>query len=127
MDKDESIEKFRKLINHYKKEFVSKLDTEHSNKQDMSNIEKIVIRSCDKLHNRLNALIELALSGAPVPEKSQAFEYSFYLGGLDYVWKTKDADDFVYYLCADLRAAPYTTNTEIIDKAGVGSSCKKSQ
>jgi hypothetical protein len=127
MNKEDSIEDFRKLINHYKRQFVSKLETEYPNKQDMANMEKIVIRSCDKLHARLNALIELALSDAPPPEKSQEFEYAFYTrGGLEYVWTKKDADEFVFYLCSDLRAAPYTTNTDIIDRAGVGEHCKKS-
>jgi hypothetical protein len=127
MNLDDSVSDFRKLINHYKRQFVSKLETEHPNMQDMDNMEKIVIRSCDQLHRRLNALIELALSGAPPPQQSQQFEYAFYSrGGLEYVWATKDADDFIFYLCSDLRAAPYTTNTDIIDRAGVTEHCKKS-
>jgi len=128
MNLEDSIDDFRRLINHYKQQFVSKLETEYPNKQDMDNMEKIVIRSCDKLHHRLNALIELALTGAPPPEKSQEFEYAFYTqGGLEYVWVTKNADDFLFYLCSDLRAAPYTTNTDIIDKSGITAHCKKSQ
>ena len=124
-EKDAAISKFRGLINLYKKKFTSTLETNTDNKQSMDNLNKIVVKSCDDLYNRLNALIELAMNGAPPPHSSQAFEYLFYSNGLDYVWKTKDAHDFVYYMCLDLRAAPYTTNVDIIDKAGLEASCKK--
>lgn len=126
MDKDAAIKKFRSLINHYKKQFASKLEGNTENKQSMDNLNNMVVRSCDALYNRLNALIDLAHRGEPPPEASQAFEYGFYSAGLDYVWKTKDAADFVYYMCLDLRAAPYTTNVDIIDKAGLEEECKKS-
>jgi len=124
-EKEHAIKKFRGLINHYKKKFTSNLETASENKQSMDNLDKIVVRSCDALYNRLNALIQLAHNGAPTPDSSQAFEYGFYSSGLDYVWKTKDAHDFIYYMCLDLRAAPYTTNVDIIDKADLEAACKR--
>jgi anaerobic selenocysteine-containing dehydrogenase len=113
MHKEEAIQKFRRLINEFKRKCLESTEKQSDHMQDIDKTILPILHKLDTAYDRIQA----ALSSRTTPSESQPFEYSLYTkGGLDYLQAHPESQgEFEYYLKLDMKQYPFTTNPGHID------------
>jgi len=113
MHKEEAIQKFRGLINEFKRKCLESTEKKSDDMQDIDKTIQPILHKLDIAYDR----IQTTLSSRTAPTEAQPFEYSLYTkGGLNYLHAHPEAqDEFEYYLKLDMKQYPFTTNPRHID------------
>ena len=121
-DKDNAIQKFRNLLNEYKRPYIAETLKKEEYSQDTAKLGKIR-REFDTLYGILLSEIKPVQSGGSLPNLLDPNTRNLILrsfetrGGLDYMKKHPDSrKEFKHFLDQDLKRFPFTISVDQIDK-----------
>jgi hypothetical protein len=121
-EKDQAIQKFRSLLNEYKRPYLADTLRREEYSQDTAKLGKI-LGEFDKLYKVLSKEINpVSQAGGSLPDPLDPNTRNLIVrsfqarGGLDYLKQHPDArDSFNHYLIQDLKKFPFTVSTKQID------------